>query len=58
MFIFRETFWNIEYWNEHGLEYWLDYLFVDGVQWQIFIPFLLGICLILFYYTFIKSRRK
>ena len=56
MMIFRETFWNIEYWQEHGLEYWLDYLFVENVQWQIFIPaFLLGICFSLIVYILIKT---
>jgi hypothetical protein len=53
MMIFRETFWNTTYWQEQ----W-QILFVENSQWQIFIPFLLGVCLILFYYTFIKSRRK
>ena len=53
MIIVRDTFWNIEYWQEK----W-QILFVENTQWQIFIPLLLGICLILFYYAFIKSRRK
>jgi len=58
MFIFRETFWNTEYWQEHGLEYWLDYLFVESVQWQILVPsFLLGISLSLVIYKSIKMWR-
>lgn len=58
MMIFRETFWNIEYWQEHGLEYWLDYLFVESVQWQILIPaVLLGMCFALVVYKLTKIRR-
>jgi len=54
--IFRETFFNTNRWENRGLEYWLDYLFVENVQWQIFIPaFLLGICFSLIVYILIKT---
>jgi len=58
MIIFRETFWNIEYWQEHGLHYWLDYLFGESVQWQILIPaVLLIMCSALAVYKLIKITR-
>ena len=58
MMIFRETFWNTAYWEEKGFEYWLDYLFVESVQWQILIPaILLGICFALVVYKLIKITR-
>ena len=56
--IFRETFWNTAYWEERGIEYWLDSLFVENIQWQILVPaFLLGICFSLVVYALIKIRR-
>lgn len=56
--IFRETFWHTAYWEERGIEYWLDSLFVENIQWQILVPaFLLGICFSLVVYALIKIRR-
>ena len=53
--IFRETFWNTAYWEEHGIEYWLDTLFVENVQWQILVPaFLLGFISAFLIYCIIK----
>tara|TARA_R110000803_G_scaffold41287_1_gene88861 strand:+ start:824 stop:979 length:156 start_codon:yes stop_codon:yes gene_type:complete len=47
MIIFRETFWNIEYWQECGL-----------AQWQILIPaVLLGMCFALVACKLIKITR-
>jgi len=51
-----KTFWYTNYWEERGIEYWLDYLFVESVQWQILIPaFLMGICFSLIVYILIKT---
>ena len=48
MMIFRETFWNIEYWQNHGLE-----------DWQILIPaVLLGMCFALVVYKLILIKEK
>lgn len=56
MMIFRETFWHTAYWEEYGVEYWLDSLFVENIQWQILVPaFLLGICFSLVVYKLIKT---
>ena len=55
MMIFRETFWNTAYWEERGIEYWLDSLFVENIQWQILVPaFLMGFMSAFFIYSIIK----
>ena len=49
MIIFRETFWNIEYWQEHG----------ESVQWEILIPtVLLIMCSVLVVCKLILIKEK
>jgi len=58
MMIFRETFWNTAYWEERGIEYWLDSLFVENIQWQILVPaFLMVFISAFFIYCVIKSYK-
>jgi len=58
MIIFRETFWNTHYWEQKGLEYWLDSLYIENLQWQAIVPaFLIGICFAFFVYVSIKMLK-